>query len=393
MNVFIIPSWYPSTNNPIYGIFHKEQAVMMASERSDWNVGVSMWGQGDDDFLIYANKISSLSKLIVSRESYQQTLRPNLIEYFNPAFTWTRKWRKGNISGIIKANESSLERYILDFGKPDVISAQASYPGSIVARSLSQKYQIPYSVTLRMGPFPFKEFLTFNGQLSKLIDTPLNEASALIATSAAQKSMAVAHGLQDIQVIHDTVDTDFFDVRINESEKLKLLTVCRIEEQKGIDLLLQAASQLETDFELRIGGDGSKKEEYMKLSKKLFGQEQTDKVKWLGELSRDQVKKEMQTCSFYVLPSMQETFGVVLIEAMSCGKPVVATRCGGPQEIVNTQTGILCEISIEGLKSSILEMIKTLDGYDSSAIRTYTIEKFSSSSWIKKVEKVLKSIL
>lgn len=392
MNVFIIPSWYPSKSNPIYGIFNKEQAIMMASERPEWNVGVSTWGQGDEDFLIYSTRFSSFSKLKRDHSPYQKTLKPNLTEYFRPAYTWTRKWRNGNLVDITQANEENLLKFQSDYGTPDIISAQASYPGAYIAYRLSQKYQIPYFVTLRMGPFPFKEFLASKRKLSHFIDRPLKNSSTIIATSNAQKSMALPFGLQNIEVIHDSIDTNFFSRTDKSTEKLKLLMISRIEDKKGIDLLLEATSQIDVDFELRIGGEGSMKAKYMALSKKLFGQRGSERVKWLGELSRDQVKKEMQSCSFYILPSLLETFGIVLIEAMSCGKPVVATRCGGPQEIVDKHTGILCDINVESLKKSILEMIDTFDSYNPVEIRTYAIQKFSSMTWIEKIEKVFKSV-
>lgn len=388
MNVFIIPSWYPSASNPIYGTFNYEQARLLAQHRPEWNIGVSVWGQGDDRLLVYVRELGSIQKLLTKHNINTHYPMDNLGEYFAPAFTWSRKVFKGNIKGIIKANEQNLKVHIDKFGKPDVLSAQASYPAAIVAAALSQRYSIPYTVTVRMSPFPFKEFLNPDGGLKSIIAHPLTKANALIATSTSLRNTLHQFGLHRVNVVNNPVDTDFF--KLERKKAAYFLLVGRMEEQKGVDLLLRAFASIESDLKLRLAGDGSLCREYKDLARHLDIEQ---KVQWLGELSREEVRIQMQGCDFYVLSSRHETFGNVLLEAMSCGKPVLATKCGGPSDIVDARTGILCERSVEGLTKGIELMLENLDQFKPNEIRSYVESNFSPMIWAQKLESVFKSIL
>lgn len=392
MNVFIVPSWYPSESNPIYGIFNQEQAFMLACQRPEWNIGVSTWGQGDAHFMIPISSPSSFMNLFKKHERKATTVHTNLRKYFVPAFGWTRKILRGNIEGIIAANEKNLSTYIQDFGLPEVISAQASYPAAIVAHRLSEKWGIPYTVTIRMGPFPFAEFLDSRGQLKEIIRKPLIHANRLIATSPSLEQRLGSFGFSNVAVINNPVDTDFFhpEKSVTKSRCCQLLTIGRLETEKGIDILLEALSHLEIPFELRIGGSGSKEQEYRRLCSSLHLDE---KVTWLGELSRAEVKKEMQRCSFYILPSRYETFGNVLIEAMACGKPVVATKCGGPEDIVTGKVGYFSTIHAQDLSAQISSMMNDYHLFDANKIRESTLARFSPSSWANKLENLFKELV
>ncbi|MEO9871881.1 glycosyltransferase [Ekhidna sp.] len=393
MNIFIIPSWYPSESNPIYGTFNKEQAVLMGQLRPSWNVGVSRWGQGDSSFLIPIRNPLSIVRLFAKHQTSQYSIDSNVKEYFSPAFSWTRKWRNGNIEGIFRANEENLNSFIHDHGRPEVISAQATYPAALIAKRLAQKFDLPYTVTIRMSPFPFSEFLTKNGALTSMISQPLNSASRLIATSNSLKDRLSEFDLNNVRIINNPVDIEKFKLAMEEKSnatQCKVLTVGRVEDQKGIDLLLKAMSVIDAKFELRIGGAGSKISYYKKMSNDLGLR---DKVKWLGQLSREEVVEEMQGCSFYVLSSRHETFGNVVVEAMSCGKPVVATKCGGPEEIVTAETGYLTDIDASDLAEKIDMMIQNFQSFDAKIIRRNALSRYAPKIWIKNLEKIFKEII
>lgn len=66
-------------------------------------------------------------------------------------------------------------------------------------------------------------------------------------------------------------------------------------------------------------------------------------IKFLGLLGHYEVKHKIATSDALVLSSNYETFGVVIIEALALGKPVVATKCGGPESIINSEVGYLVE--------------------------------------------------
>jgi len=389
MKVFIIPSWYPSEFNPIYGIFNHEQARMMARERPDWSIGVSKWGQGDEPFLLRAGDPRSVIKYFRKFEDCETQVADNLKEYFSGAFTWTRKIKKGNIGGITRASDKNLQRFISDYGKPEVISAQASYPAALVACALSEKYDIPFTVTIRMSPFPFAQYDAGNNRLKPILNEPLQKASCLICTSDGLRKRVESFGFTSVKTVNNPVDTDLFKPSVDEEQlQITALAVGRIEEQKGIDLLLLALAEI-PNLKLRIGGKGGLLNQYKRFSREL-GVE--NRVEWLGELSREATVNEMQRCSFYVLSSRHETFGNVVVEAMACGKPVVATKCGGPSELVTAETGYLCEIDTKDLVEKMSKMSENLNSFDSVKIRQYVEEKYAPQIWIENLEQVFKSI-
>jgi glycosyltransferase involved in cell wall biosynthesis len=100
-------------------------------------------------------------------------------------------------------------------------------------------------------------------------------------------------------------------------------------------------------------------------------------VRFLGELSREGVKAAMWEANALVLSSFQESFGIVLIEAMSTGLPVVATRCGGPEDIVTEETGILVEPgNIEQL-SEAMQRVRDSRRFPRESIRQCACGKYA----------------
>ena len=94
----------------------------------------------------------------------------------------------------------------------------------------------------------------------------------------------------------------------------------------------------------------------------------------------------MQQANCFVLSSKVETFGVVLIEAMACGIPVISTKCGGPNKLIDADLGILCSLNISSLHQSMFDMIvKKIDG---KLIRKKAVERYSKNSVSEKIVKL-----
>ena len=146
---------------------------------------------------------------------------------------------------------------------------------------------------------------------------------------------------------------------------------------KGHDHLLRAfATHFRGDpgVRLRIGGDGPERWRLEALAAELGLEKQIDFLGWLG---RDQVVREMQHANVFVLPSRYETFGVVLIEALACGKPVIATRCGGPERIVHDGNGILVSPESHTELADAMQRLRvTTSEFDSKAIRADCLTRF-----------------
>jgi glycosyltransferase involved in cell wall biosynthesis len=108
-----------------------------------------------------------------------------------------------------------------------------------------------------------------------------------------------------------------------------------------------------------------------------------------GMMSNSEVRDRMQQCDALVLASRSESFGMVLIEAMSCGKPVIATRCGGPEEIVTAETGILVAVDDpHALADGIVRMAQTLHTFDPQRIAAYAAHHFGPQAVVQQLEQV-----
>jgi len=101
----------------------------------------------------------------------------------------------------------------------------------------------------------------------------------------------------------------------------------------------------------------------------------------------------MQNSDCFVLASQSESFGTVYIEAIACGKPIIATRCGGPESIVNDGNGILVPVDdYEKLAEAIIKMITESDKYDPVAIRKDFLDRFSKKVVVEKYVKIYKEL-
>lgn len=124
--------------------------------------------------------------------------------------------------------------------------------------------------------------------------------------------------------------------------KTFLLSVGNLELIKGHEYLIQAVSMLrEKDLSCIIIGEGSRMYHLVNLAEKL---DIKDKIMFIGRKQHGELVEWMSAADIFVMPSIRESFGVVQIEAMACGIPVVATRNGGSEEIItNSDHGLLCE--------------------------------------------------
>jgi glycosyltransferase involved in cell wall biosynthesis len=112
-----------------------------------------------------------------------------------------------------------------------------------------------------------------------------------------------------------------------------VLNVGRFYLRKRIDVLLRAAARLRSaipDLEVRIVGNGPCNDAWRALAEEL---NLANTVTWLGDVSRAQLAEEYNRCHTFCMPSVQEGFGIVLLEAMAAGKPIVASRAAAIPEV------------------------------------------------------------
>ena len=190
------------------------------------------------------------------------------------------------------------------------------------------------------------------------------------------------------------VDTSKFiyDSKYQDKEVIQFINIAYLDPKKNQSLLIRAfnqAFQNQDKYKLKIIGNGPEMAK-LKNELELLG---NNNISLLGYLPQDEIIHNLQSSNFFVLSSDYETFGVVVIEAMSCGLPVASTKCGGPESIiVNEKLGILCKKNdVDELANALIEL--TNRKFDSDYIKNYANDNFSFEILSKKLIDRYKSII
>uniref|UniRef100_A0A7C5YQX8 Glycosyltransferase family 1 protein n=1 Tax=candidate division CPR3 bacterium TaxID=2268181 RepID=A0A7C5YQX8_UNCC3 len=239
-----------------------------------------------------------------------------------------------------------------------------------------------YFASKRAGTFFFRKILE-----PKIMKSVLSSSSAIIALSSKTASALATFGISNdkIHVIALGIDKQYLctlDTEMSKSFELPsgsnatsfiITFLGRIHPQKGIETLLEAAKMLKehgvTDFVILIGGplsgDFSVNKDIpslyaLKLMKYIKKERLKHHVVFLGHLTQEQKMALLNTSSVFVLPSYYETFGLVALEAMASGVPVIGSKVGALCDIIrNGYNGYLFKPgSSEELFSILLSLYR-----------------------------------
>lgn len=395
MNIFIIPAWYPTQDDPIAGIFVKEQAQSIADLNADINVVVSRWS-GPECSIAFKKpwQIAKTVRIFNSQQCDQIEKKEGVWEVFNPCLQWSGFVPFGGIQRLVSVNRKNFRLACEKFGKIDLIHAHVSYPAGFIAFHIAQEFNVPYVLTEHMSPFPFLSLINASGKPINEIVLAFNHAAQTIAVSPSLASRIASFGLPSPIVIPNVVDERKFTYKAPSGDKVIFFTLCGITEQKGIDILLQAIANWDPParkFEFRIAGDGPMRDTYERLSLQLGI---SDRVRWIGKLNRNEAPDYFMNSHIFVMPSRHETFGIVYAEALASGKPVIATRCGGPEFIINENNGRLVDVGdVTALANTMAFVANNLSIFDPQVIRQDFEKRFSRPAVVGLLRNLYESII
>lgn len=285
--------------------------------------------------------------------------------------------------------------YQIVFGRkkgPDIIHAHFTEQGCM-AVALAEKEKIPLVITEHSSDMAEEEI---SNRLIKYARKGYLAAEKVIAVSSyLAYSIEKRTGIC-CEVIPNIISSDIFvqTGKKNKKDCFGFVMTGSLIDRKCPQLLLEAFAELYKrypDICLGLIGSGEKKK-VLETYVKQMGLEKA--VRFYGVLSRMEIAKVYQEYDCFVLPSKLETFGVVYIEAMAAGLPVIATRCGGPEDFVTDETGYLITVNQkQELIEAMEKMYHRQDEFQAEAIRKYAREHFSEEAVAARLTDVYRQVL
>ncbi len=199
---------------------------------------------------------------------------------------------------------------------------------------------------------------------------------------------------RELQVIPNLVDTEFFTMPAPRvQDPFVVLSVGRLEVEKGMDLLIEAFdlfAEDHPDAELRIVGKGSRESELREMASRS---NHPSRITFVGYLPPEGVREELHYANVLAVASRIEAFGVAFVEAMSTGLPVLATRTGGPDSIVPDYAGYLAAIdSVPSLFVGLKNIHSNYHKFDPQKIRRHVERNFSKKAVISRFSGLIQEL-
>jgi teichuronic acid biosynthesis glycosyltransferase TuaC len=283
----------------------------------------------------------------------------------------------------------SLRRAILALHRRDpfdLVHAHFIYPDGVIAARIGSELGIP---VVSSEHSMWRPWLDRHPSVRRQVEASLPRIARITAVSDALRQTIVAlfGDWVPVDIVPNVVDERIFVAPTGSEERdpNRLLFVGLVRRVKGLDVLVRALGHLIPDNpQLRLSVVGATffrayKREEAEVHALVEQLGLRDRVEFLGELAPVRVASLMRRSALLVVPSRRETFSLVTAEALASGTPVVATRCGGPEEIITPETGELTDVDDP---LALAGAIETALGrtFDRDALRRYSVGRFGMTA-------------
>ncbi|MGE5406748.1 MAG: glycosyltransferase [Methanosarcina sp.] len=372
MNILILTHSYPDSINKWRGLFIKEQAKALSV-------------QNDVTVIYFTVNYSRLAPF--SKPEYTETQSGRLTEYH---VITGRSFPVINQVKYFSDTWKFIKKEILSRQKPDIINSHISYPAGFLGTIIQKLTGIP-NVTTEHS-WIRKHFRSAIHKQCVLYS--LRNSAGYIAVSNALKEDIRSVVNRNIEVVPNVVDTGRF--RISNKKPGERLDIGLLggmgNYRKGLDILIKSIALLKNkNINVHCGGSGKLLDKFKAIASESGVM---DNFIFYGDVPAEETPQFYSRLDAFVLASRDETFGVVVIEAMASGLPVIATNCGGPKEIITPETGVLVKKEDpEDLARAIEFMQENIGKYDRQSIRKYAESKYGQEAFVKAIEKTFQNII
>jgi len=385
MKICVIPSWYP----PNGGGFFQQQSEVLSKN-------------GHEVTVLVVNGVS-IKKPLNWLKSFISLFQKNYAKSLEGPLTVYRQ----TCPSIPKSEKLSTYIYALKvkqmFNKlhkdnpMEVIHVHSLIWGGYAAYKINKKWGIPYVVTEHRGRFVNNSFVE-KPQLKSIHSNLVKKAACnsygvypVSSSMIPFLSGVINESTAKIGVLPNMVNIDKFQILPKgHSNSFTFFSLAGLVELKGFHELIKAfniVSKKVPSAKLVIGGDGPKRDYLEKLTRELNLE---SKITFTGNIEHHLVNDYMNKADAFVLATRYEAFGVVYIEAMACGLPVVTTRAGGPESIISSDVGYLSEVGdIDELANNMIKMVNNYEQFDAVKIRQKAVEQYSEDAIYKQIIQIL----
>jgi len=384
VHILFVPSWYPSDEAPLLGTFFQEQAEALAS--AGHRVGVlsasfhDMPSRGWFSSHVHDVQQTAEGNLMVLR-AVERLRHPGPLQRISSFY-------RASVTQRQRLGKRMFDHYIESRGHPDVVHAQGSLWGGVIAHSIAGGHAIPWVVTEHTSTF------------ARGIVGPRERRTAAATFQAASVAAAVSNSLAEdlvqlldleveFKILPNLIDGEQFPLQpAAGNSDFIWLSLSNLVDDKGHETLLSAFAKMD-EGRLQIAGGGPLRSSLVRLSGELGI---ADRVDFLGPIAREDVPTLFAGCDGFVHASRYETFGIVVLEALASGRPVVCTRCGGPQDILDDSNGLLVDVDDVDLLAEAMQEASSRE-WEATALRASALERFSKEEFVNKHIVLYESIL
>lgn len=366
--VLVIPSWYPSGIDAVAGTFIREQVLALA-------------GAGVPVSVLVPTTEFDAGEIQVENDSGVPTVRVGVGPLpSGRGVTALARRMLAQLSAYPRAGVAGYEAIAKLVGPPDIVHVQSLFPAGLAARAIRNRFGTPYVVTEHS-----EEYLEQSNR--RLTRAPLMIPVVLRPLAkAARRTIAVSGLLADRLVeldlaVDPVVVPNVVPLRpalphaTGEPKRIAHISV--MGPAKNLPRLIRAVNALSyrrTDFVLSAVGDGEAAQQARELTIAL---KQSKRVVFPGRIPPSEVESVLAESAFTVISSDFETFSVSAAEALMSGRPVVSTRCGGPESFITDEVGILVDRDHDALADGMDEMLDRYLEFDPEALHAYAAKRFA----------------
>lgn len=360
-------AWYPTKEDMLLGNFVQNHAKAIATLAD----------------VIVIHPIPSKNKTRTIEEKDNNSFHEIFVTY--PIIKQSILNKSRLFLSIMKSYRIGIQYAIKKYGLPDICHVHIITKNILPAIQLQYKYNIPFIITEH-----WSRYLPENEDFNNKIQQWMVKFFAKKAVAITTVSPILANAMQKLGIknqyfiIPNVLDENIFRLNNtlpNNDEQKSILMIIHFDDNsknwKDVISTIALLSKKRKDFRLDIIGDGKEKPLAIQLVEKL---QISNFVCFHSTIPNENIPEYFHKCCFSLLFSNFETQGLVLIESIACGKPIVASRLPAIEQSIGTENGILVEPqNKQELLFALDSMLDKYKDYSPENLRQYAINRYSTS--------------